>query len=97
MAERPFGPDVVAAVTGHVNEDHADACLDIVRGLGHVRDATEACLDDVDAEGATFNALVDGRLVTVRVPWSRTIAERADIRTEIVAMHERATAALAAR
>ena len=96
MSDRPFGPGVVAAVTAHVNDDHGDACVDIVRGLGNVRDAGEACLDDVDAEAATFAAVVDRRVVRVRVPWSRRISERAEIRTEIVAMHERAVAALAA-
>ncbi len=92
MADRPFGPDVVAAVTAHVNDDHADACLDIVRALGPLPSATEACLDDVDAEAATFSAVVGGEVVRVRVPWTRRISERGEIRTEIVAMHERATA-----
>ena len=96
MADRPFGPDVVAAVTAHVNDDHANACLDIVRALGPAPAATEACLEDVDAETATFAAVVGGEVVRVRVPWARPIAERAEIRTAIVAMHERATAALAA-
>ena len=97
MPDRPFGPDVVAAVTAHVNADHTDACLDIVRALGAVPAATEACLDDVDAEGAVFAAVVDRAVVRVRVPWAGRISERAEIRAAIVAMHERATAALAAR
>lgn len=93
MADRPFDAAVVAAVTGHVNDDHAAACLDIVRGLAGLPTASEACLDDVDAVAATFTAIVGGEVVRVRVPWSRRIAERGEIRTEIVAMHERATAA----
>lgn len=96
MADRPFGPDVVAAVTSHVNDDHADACLDIVRALGPMPAATEACLEDVDAEAATFAAVAGGDVVRVRVPWARRITERAEIRTEIVALTDRATAALAA-
>lgn len=93
--ERPFDAAVVAAVTSHVNDDHGDACLDIVRALGGVPSASEACLEDVDAVSATFGALVGGEVVRVRVPWSRRIGERAEIRTEIVAMHERAAAARA--
>ena len=95
MSDRPFGPDVVAAVTTHVNDDHAEACLAIVRALGGVPAATSARLDDVDADAATFTATVDGRTERVVVPWARPIAERAEIRTEIVALTERATAALA--
>ena len=93
MPERPFDAAVVTAVTTHVNDDHPDACLDIVRALGGLRTASEACLDDVDAEAATFAAVVDGTVTRVRVPWSRPIAERAEIRTALVEMTERATAA----
>lgn len=83
MSDRPFGPDVVAAVTTHVNDDHPGACLDIVRGLGALDGAAiEARLTDVDAVAATFTASVGGRDVRVWVPWSRRIAERAEIRTE---------------
>ena len=92
MVDRPFAPDVVAAVTARVNDDHADACLDIVRALGPLRAATEACLDDVDAEAATFAAVVGGAVVRVRLPWARRISERGEIPTAIVAMHERARA-----
>ena len=96
MSDRPFDAAVVAAVTSHVNDDHGDACLDIVRALGGVTAASEACLDDVDADAAVFVAVVGNGTVRVRVPWSRRITERAEIRHEIVAMHERATTALAA-
>ena len=92
MSDRVFAPDVVAAVTAHVNADHRDACLDIVRALGDAHDATEAWLTDVDAAGATFGMRLGGEVVPVRVPWSRRIAERGEIRTEIVALHDRATA-----
>ncbi|MDQ1711060.1 MAG: hypothetical protein QOE45_510 [Frankiaceae bacterium] len=95
MSDRPFDSAVVAAVTTHVNDDHADHCLDIVRGLGNLPRATEACLDDIDGAAATFAAVIDGTVVRVRVPWTRRIADRAEIRAEVVAMHERAAAALA--
>lgn len=94
MADRPFGPDVVDAVARHMNTDHAGDCLTIVRGAAGLRAATAARLDDVDATGATFVALVDGREVAVRVAWTRPIAQRAEIRTEVVALHDAARSAL---
>ena len=48
MSQNPFGPDVVEAIKHHMNEDHADDSLPIVRALGGqqevVRMYEEACL-----------------------------------------------------
>lgn len=96
MEDRPFGSDVVDAVARHMNSDHAEDCLTIVRGVAGLREATAARLEDVDATGATFVALVGGREVPARVGWTRRIAERAEIRIEVVALHDAARAALGA-
>lgn len=58
MDDRPFGQDVVSAVARHLNTDHRDDCLAIVRGVAGLRDASAASLADVDATAATFTAVV---------------------------------------
>lgn len=40
MSQNPFGPDVIAAISRHMNDDHATDALVIVRGLGDTPDAT---------------------------------------------------------
>ena len=82
----PFDADVVAAVTRHMNEDHAGDCLLIVRGLGGQPDATSATMSGLTAAGIDFAATVRGSTVSVCVPWAISIATRADIRTEAVRM-----------
>jgi putative heme iron utilization protein len=88
-----FGPDVVAAVCRHMNEDHPEDSLLIVRTLGEQPNATDAVMTGVDADGADFEATVDGRAERVRLPFSRTLTERRQIRLEVVGMYEEACAA----
>ena len=95
VVARPFSQDVVDAVARHMNTDHVADCLTIVRGAAGVPEASAARLADVDAEGATFVAFVDGAERPVRVAWSRPISERAEIRTEVVALYDASVAALA--
>ncbi|GHE30577.1 hypothetical protein GCM10017673_36580 [Streptosporangium violaceochromogenes] len=90
----PFTPDVVEAIKRHMNDDHADDALLICRGLGGRPEAVGATTADVDAEAITFVAVVDGREVTVRVPWSATLTERAQVRKEVVRLYREACAAL---
>ncbi|GAT66277.1 heme iron utilization protein [Planomonospora sphaerica] len=90
----PFTPDVVEAIKRHMNDDHADDALLIVRSLGGRPEATAATTSDVDAEAIEFAAVVDGDEVTVRVPWGRTLTERAEVRREVVRLYREACAAL---
>ncbi len=87
-------PEVVAAVKRHMNDDHRDDALRIVQGLGARPDATEASMADLTSEGAVFEAAAGDRRDHVTVPWARPIAERMDIRLDIVRMHDEACAAL---
>ncbi|MET7396902.1 DUF2470 domain-containing protein [Dactylosporangium sp. NPDC005572] len=91
---QPFTDDVVATVRRHMNDDHADDSLLICRSLGGRPDATAAAMTGMDGEGIDFTAFVDGHDVTVRVPFSRPLTERAEVRPEVVRMYREACAAL---
>lgn len=84
-----FGPETVAAVLDHMNADHRDDSLAIVQGHA-IRRATSATMTGLDAEGGDWDALVDGVPVPVRIPWTERAVERADLRREIVRLHDTA-------
>ncbi|MCF2526086.1 DUF2470 domain-containing protein [Yinghuangia soli] len=90
----PFGPDVVAAITKHMNDDHPDDNLLIVRGLGGQKDATAATMTGLDGLGADFTAVVEGAGTAVRIPWERELTERREVRVEVVRLYNEACAAL---
>lgn len=89
-----FSPEAVAAVTRHMNEDHAEDSLLICRSLGGQPAATAASMRSMDADGIEFAAEVAGRDVTVRVPWAEPITERGQVRLEVVRMYHDACTAL---
>ncbi len=84
-----FAPDVVTAICRHMNGDHADDCLRMVQGLGGV-DATAATMTGLDGDVARFSATTPTGEVEVVLPWSARLTERAQVRTEVVRMHEQA-------
>jgi hypothetical protein len=90
----PFGPDAITAVCKHMNDDHPDDCLLIARGLGARPTATSATMTGLDGEAAYYSAIVDGAPVEVRVPWSRPITERREVRVEVVVQYNDACKAL---
>jgi hypothetical protein len=89
-----FEPAVVEAIVRHMNDDHPDDTLLIVRALGGRPSATTAAMVGFDGEGGDYLATVAGAEKVVRVPWSRRISERAEVRAEVVALYERACTAL---
>ncbi|MFI6742064.1 DUF2470 domain-containing protein [Nonomuraea sp. NPDC050451] len=80
----PFTADAVEAIKRHMNDDHAEDSLIIVRALGGRPDATSAVTSDVDAEAIEFT--IDGG-ERVRVPWGETLTERAQVRTAVVQLY----------
>lgn len=81
-----FEPSVVEAVLAHMNDDHRDDSLRIARAFGRP-DAAEAEMVGLDEAGGVWS--VDG--VELRVAWpAAPISERAEIRREVVALHEEA-------
>jgi len=86
----PFPPQVVRQITRHMNDDHAADSLLIVRRLAGLPAATAARMTGMDADGIEFAATVDGVEVPVRLPFSRRLAERAEVRPEVVRMYREA-------
>lgn len=94
MSENPFGPDVVAAVAGHMNDDHREDALMIVQSLGGIPAADAASVMHLDGDGVDFIVMVDNAQRTVRVPWSRPLTVRPEIRQEFVRMYHEAAKTL---
>lgn len=90
----PFSTDVVAQIARHMNDDHAEDNVLIVRGLGGIPTATSARMSGLDADGMEFAAAVDGVEVPVRIPFGERLTERRQVRAETVRMYRDACAAL---
>lgn len=89
-----FAPEVVDAVLNHMNGDHTDDNLLIVRAFGDP-DAETAMMTELDEHGGTWVFTVGGDQRMVEVPWSAgDITERAEIRREVVVLYEQACARL---
>lgn len=92
MTATEFPPEVVRAVTAHMNDDHAEETLLICQVLGGCPTATEARMTGVDQAGGDYVAAVDGVDTPVRIPWPSPVTERAQIRREVVRMYREACA-----
>ncbi|MCZ4499433.1 MAG: hypothetical protein JWQ74_1986 [Marmoricola sp.] len=85
-----FAPEVVAAVLSHMNDDHGDDSLRIVQAFA-LPDATAALMTDLDGDVAVWSATVGDLTEEVRIAWpAAPITERAEIRREVVVLHEQA-------
>lgn len=81
--------DVLDAIVAHMNDEHRDDSLTIVRALGERPSATAATLTRLDPTGVVFDvSLADGRTDSVVVAWQTVPIERADVRHELVRMTE---------
>jgi putative heme iron utilization protein len=90
----PFPPEVVAQIAAHMNGDHADDNVLIVRALGGIPQATAARMSGLDADAMEFAAIVDGIEVPVRIPFPERLTERRQVRAEAVRMYREACTAL---
>ncbi|MBU2668571.1 DUF2470 domain-containing protein [Actinoplanes bogorensis] len=90
----PFPPEVVDEIARHMNGDHTDNMVLIVRALGGMPTATAARMSGLDADAMEFKAVVNGIEVPVRVPFSERLTERRQVRAEAVRMYRDACAAL---
>jgi hypothetical protein len=82
-----------AALTGvlrHMNGDHADDNLLIVRAFSPESEVIAATMIGFDGDGGDWRAQpLTGDEFVVRVPWPRgPITERAEVRREIVALYD---------
>jgi hypothetical protein len=84
-----FAPEVVEAVLHHMNDDHTDDNLLIVRAFAG-RDPESARMIDLDHRGGTWRYTVAGDDAELHLPWSQELRERPQIRREIVALYDAA-------
>ncbi len=84
-----FSADVVAAVLHHMNDDHRDDSVVIVRAFAGV-EPSSASMTDLDEHGGTWRYTVDGEEQELRMPWSTELTERPQLRREIVMMYRAA-------
>lgn len=96
MADPDFLTDeVVAAVTAHMNGDHAEDNVVICRGVGGRPDVVAATMSGLDREAITFTvATTDGATDEVRIPFSAPLADRPQIRAEVARMYHESAARL---
>lgn len=78
----------------HLNEDHADALLDMARALGGCPEATAARCTDADSTGLDLIATTPSGEVDVRVPYEEPIEAPQELREATVALARRARAEL---
>ena len=94
MNAQVFAPSVVDAVLAHMNGDHPDDNVLIVRAF-HDDAATDVVMTALDGDGGTWSWTAGGTSRTGDVAWpAGAITERAEIRREIVALYDAACARL---
>lgn len=85
-----FPTEVVDAISRHMNDDHGEDNLRIVRALGGRPDAESAVMTGVDGDGIEFLVRGPDGEAPVRIDWPERITERPQVRVAVVALHDRA-------
>lgn len=92
-----FDDAVVAAVLRHMNSDHTDDNVLIVRAFAapSAAEITDARMTGFDGDAGAWEFTRAGRTEAVRVPWpGGSITERGEVRREVVALYDAANEAL---
>lgn len=85
-----FSPEVVAAVLHHMNDDHIDDNVLIVRAFSG-RDVADATMHDLDEHGGIWHYEFEGERHEIHIPWpGAPLSERAEIRRDVVALYDAA-------
>ncbi len=78
--------DVVTAVCRHMNEDHAAETLAMAQAVADTIVSAECT--GLDAHSLRITAVTDDHInVTLRLAWLRPLADRADIRLQVVELY----------
>jgi hypothetical protein len=90
-----FDEATVSGVLGHMNADHLDDNLLIVRAFGEPA-ASTASMTTFDGDGGEWELTrEDDSTGMLRVPWpGGSISERREVRREVVALYDAACARL---
>lgn len=92
----PLDPETNRSVVEHMNSDHADACLTIVRAFGGQADAViQAKLIDLDRQGLLFQIRThagheSANHESVRVDFLKPLRTEAQIRGALVGLTQQA-------
>lgn len=84
-----FSQEIVDAVVKHMNDDHTEDSLVIVRAFAEPL-AEQVRMTGLDAEAGYWSAKVGEKALTARVDWSQPLTERSQIRREVVILYRRA-------
>ncbi|WP_437583013.1 DUF2470 domain-containing protein [Paramicrobacterium sp. CJ85] len=90
-----FDADVVNAVLSHMNSDHTADNVTIVRAYADAS-AAEVSMIGLDGDGGDWEYTdAEGQRVVTRIPWTREVLERKDVRRAIVEVFRNAEKRLA--
>ena len=93
MKSHTIDSGMIDSVVEHMNEDHSDACVVIVKALGHEPDIVSATMYSMNAEGADFRAQYpDGSEKFVRILFDKPVSRDSQVRGHLVALTKRARA-----
>ncbi|GAA3027332.1 hypothetical protein GCM10010462_12530 [Microbacterium dextranolyticum] len=91
-----FDDETLTGVLGHMNRDHSDDNLLIARAFSPIADVISATMTTFDGAAGQWHVITaDGVEDVIQVPWpGGEIAERREVRREIVALYDAACARL---
>lgn len=84
-----FSPEIVEAVLHHMNDDHLDDSLLIVRAFVD-KNATEATMVDFDQTKSFWEYTLNGQTERAEISWPEPISTRPEIRQAVVKLYESA-------
>lgn len=87
-----FDEGTLRGVTGHMNNDHSDDNVLIARAFSPRADVVDAEMVDFDGDAGRWRIVTArGTEEVLRVPWpGGPIAERGEVRREIVTLYDAA-------
>ena len=85
-----FEPEIIAGVCGYMNANQAENNVFMVQWLGGLREATAATMVGFDETGVDFAVRVGDDETAVRVPWTREISTRDEVREQLFSLLDRA-------
>lgn len=88
-----FSREIVDAVLRHMNSDHRDDNLVIVRANG-APEATDATMTALDGDGGVWSVRTGELEADLRVKWTIPVVERGDIRKAVVLLYRSACSQL---
>lgn len=102
IEEDALDKDMTDSVIEHMNSDHSDACVAIVRAFSPHPEATSAIMQTMDRRGLEFKVVTSANsgtpdanaTSTVRVNFSKPLVRESQIRGQLVALSKLARAKL---